>query len=763
MPMIQQNQAPDLVTLPANKADRQFTLLLDVTINTVRLSNIIRAEKLADGRVALPVSAWNEARLHISGEKLTLPGGIEGYLLDAIPQIDYTLDINKLTLMISAPAHAFETGVYHDPIYEVKPVNDATPGFYVNYDFTASQSTETSLQYGAFLEGVLFNQHGSWVNRGFIRGDDHNPTSFIRTDTYWQTDLPSSMETLVLGDTLSSNSAWSRPIRFAGIRWSRNFSLRPGYFSFPLPSISGSAALPSTVDLLINNQRQQSTSVLPGPFSLVDVPTLTGGNEIQLVIRDLLGNETRITQHYYTSPRLLTKGLSDFAFESGFLRENYGTQSNDYSSVFAALSWNQGLSQTLSGGARLELQAQRQASGIELTGLISHFAIAWAAAAYSLTENEQGGRYVFGLEHRSLKGSGTLQVEYFDSDFVQLGASANEMRPRERLTLGVGQPVCFGATASLSLISQSQWQGDSFKLAMANLGFSLSGSIYVNMYANKQFNQEKGWSGGVNFIHPLGKQRTLSAGQIRNHNGDNINSLQFRQSAPQGPGIGFHLRASDEPHQQFQSGATYNTNYGQVNADTNIGQHSQAIRLGASGSIGRLPGLAFATRRIGLGSFAVVKVGDLNDVPIYRSNQITATTNHQGLALIANLLPYQINYLTLDPSDLPFDVEIKGIKKHITPYARSGILIEFPIRRSRNALLVLSQPNGTPVPSGARVRANGLTFIVAKRGEVYLMDLTPNTKITVHWPQGHCHLSLVLPIESQPEPRIGPLICGDSY
>src|SRR6185369_2237743 len=107
------------------------------------------------------------------------------------------------------------------------------------------------------------------------------------------------------------------------------------------------------------------------------------------------------------------------------------------------------------------------------------------------------------------------------------------------------------------------------------------------------------------------------------------------------------------------------------------------------------------------------------------SNQVTATTNSSGLALVTGLLPYQLNQLTVDPDLLPLDIEVGGVRESVIPYARSGVFIDFPVRRSRNALVVLQQPGGTAVPVGARVTVmpGNQEFIVARRGEVYLMGL----------------------------------------
>ena len=342
------------------------TLLLEVTINTLKLETIIRAEKFADGRLVLPVEAWSEARLRPAGEKLALPDGNQGYALDAVQGLQYKLDSGRLALDITAPAETFEANTLDDGRGGEAPPNKAPPGFYFNYNLTGTRSGDSSLSYGAFLEGVAFNGWGSLVSSGVMRGNS-DQNELIRADTYWQKDLPGPMETLVLGDTVGSGGAWSRPARFGGIRWARNFALRPGYFTFPMPSLSGSAALPSTIDVLVNNQRQQSQTVDPGPFAITNVPVATGAGEVNLVVRDMLGVETLVTQSYYTSPRLLAKGLTDFSFEAGMLRENYGNRSNDYAAAFAAGTWRQGLNDALTGEARLELQQHRQAAGIELS------------------------------------------------------------------------------------------------------------------------------------------------------------------------------------------------------------------------------------------------------------------------------------------------------------------------------------------------------------------------------------------------------------
>ncbi|WP_411359818.1 FimD/PapC C-terminal domain-containing protein [Pseudidiomarina salilacus] len=172
---------------------------------------------------------------------------------------------------------------------------------------------------------------------------------------------------------------------------------------------------------------------------------------------------------------------------------------------------------------------------------------------------------------------------------------------------------------------------------------------------------------------------------------------------------------------------------------------------------------ATAARTIGTGSFAVVKVGNMANVPIYRSNQLSASTNASGMALVPNLLPYQVNQLTIDPVELPFDIEIQSVREMAVPFARSGLFVNFPVHRSRNALVLLHRLDGSVVPFGARVTVSSSAqeFVVGKRGEVYLMNLADNNHLSVRWQDGACDLTLTLDPTGPREPRIGPVTCGE--
>jgi outer membrane usher protein len=765
--------SPDVEKAPitgnaGNALKGQETLLVELSVNDQPVSGIFRAERLADGRLALALDGWRIAGLRAQGEPLLLPDGEQGYALESVPNLEYRVDRARLMLALIVPSSAFEAATYSLNNGTRAQPDAPSTGVYLNYSLSATGQQSGGNSFGGSAEAVIFTGAGSLVAGAVVRRDRHF-TEVNRTDTYWRKDWPAEMKSLVLGDTVGTDGGWSRPVRFGGVRYGRDFALSPGFITYPLPSISGAAALPSTVDVLVNKQRQSSADVKAGAFDLTNVPVVSGAGEINLVVRDLRGVETLLTQGYYMSPLLLAPGLSDFSAEAGALRRNYGnSRMGEYGPGFAAGSYRYGLTSGLTVSGRAEVQRSRQAAGVEATALLDTIAVARTAAAWSRSEDvgeaKSGMRWLAALERVTHAGGGAVQWEHFSDGFVQFGGGANELRPRDRMQANIGVALGAGTSAGLSYIRQTSWNRDRFTLAGANFGIALRGNMHLSAFVAQQMDGGGGWSGGLNLIVPTANQSTVIASSNRDRKGDVINTVQMGQVAPPGPGWGWSARASDRASQRAQAGATYNSEYGRVTADASLGSDANAVRVGAEGSVGWFEGLPFATRRIDHGAFAVVKVGDLPGVPIMRSNQIVAVTNSSGMALVPGLLPYQTNFLSIDPDQLPLDVNIGSAQRVTVPYARSGVLLDFPIRRARNLLVTLVQPDGVSVPSGARVVVlpSNQEFVVVKRGEVYLTDVQDAETIAVNWPGGACTVSLNLVQATGAEIEIGSLLCGSS-
>nr|WP_242528931.1 fimbria/pilus outer membrane usher protein [Ramlibacter ginsenosidimutans] len=755
---------------PAAGGTQSEHLLVDLTVNGLRQADIAHAEQLPDGRVLVASDNWQATRLVAPGAPVSMSDGTPAFVLDAVPGLHYRVDKQRMSIDVEAPASAFMASTM-DTTQALAAAPPRPPvGALLNYDVTATRPARAPSTAGATLEAVGFGPFGSAVTSA-LASDDGQQRRLTRLDSYWQYDMPGSMQTLVLGDTVGVAGGWSRPVRYGGLRWGRDFGLRPGFVTMPLPSVSGQAALPSTVDLLVNDSRRLSQSVRPGPFDLTNVPVINGAGELNLVVTDLLGRQTVIRQSYYASPRLLAPGLSDFSLEAGRMRTGYGVDSR-YGQAFGAGTLRRGLTPRLTGEGRLELQGDRQAGGLEVAGLPGTWGVARLATAASRdhiqASAEQGALVQFGFERSTPLGGGAIQYEYATRGFAPFGESRDPTAPasrtREQLLATLGGRLWGPLNGGVSYVRRVQWDGE----RTTSLGLSLNVPVgqvgTVTIAAARRLDDSHAWSGSINLSVPLGTDRYAGARVERQEDGQTTASVLAVRNAPAGPGVGWNVESSTDARQRARGGLQYNTNHGDVTADVVADANARvSTRASVRGTLGMMAGVPFASRPVGQGSFAVVRLDGMPRVPIKRSNQVVATTDERGLAFVPGLVPWNSNAIEVDPADLPLDAEVQDVRQEVVPYARSGALVHFDIHRTRQALLVLHRRDGQPVPVGTRVKllpANA-EFEAGLRGEVWLTDIAADQqRVHVSWPGGGCTLDLHVPRSANGEPvTLGPLVC----
>ena len=237
------------------------------------------------------------------------------------------------------------------------------------------------------------------------------------------------------------------------------------------------------------------------------------------------------------------------------------------------------------------------------------------------------------------------------------------------------------------------------------------------------------------------------------------NTLQ--QGMPVGPGYGYLL--------QEREGAYL----GSLSLQNNVGSYqieaSQArdgvggtpIRLSAGGGIGMVGGHAFFSRAI-TDSFGVVRVADYPNVRVLQDNQVVGRTDAEGYAVLPRLRAYDKNIVSVDQSDLPMDATMGSLKLVATPYYRSGVLIDFPVKRERGGTLRIMLDDGSELPSGALSKIEGKDeeFPVALRGEAYLTGFEAQNRIQFSWKGQSCVIEVAYPEKNtEALPHLGTFIC----
>jgi outer membrane usher protein len=169
------------------------------------------------------------------------------------------------------------------------------------------------------------------LNQTAILGPNLSGNSdVLRLDTYAARVDPEALNTYRAGDTVTGGLSWTHPIRIGGAQLQHDYTFRTDLVTASLPSVSGSAAVPSTVDVYINNVRTISQQVSSGPYQITNLPIYSGGGDARVVVRDASGKETTTTVSFFSTPRLLREGVYESSIEMGVPRLRYGLVSDDY-------------------------------------------------------------------------------------------------------------------------------------------------------------------------------------------------------------------------------------------------------------------------------------------------------------------------------------------------------------------------------------------------------------------------------------------------
>ena len=154
-------------------------------------------------------------------------------------------------------------------------------------------------------------------------------------------------------------------------------------------------------------------------------------------------------------------------------------------------------------------------------------------------------------------------------------------------------------------------------------------------------------------------------------------------------------------------------------------------------------------------------MGDEADVRVYRDNQLVGRTNAEGYVILPGLRAYEENQIRIEQADLPLDVAVESLSMSAVPAFRSGMLLSFPIERSRGALLTVLLENGEPLPSLAVVAIVGQSdsFPSGMRGEVYISRLADQNRLRATWDGRACEFDVAYTPSADPLPHLGPFEC----
>ena len=751
---------------PAGEAIAQHgELLLVIDVNGQKFDEPVVVLQDRQGRLHVAAGDLRNWRLHLPATAPLRQQDVDYFALDGYDGLQYTFNQARQTLTLMAEPRLFLASAVAVLARMAATPSPSQAGGFFNYDLLGTRSSSGTQRSGQFELGI-FNGNGVGT-LGIVAPELGAGSRPVRLDTTWSMDEPKERQSWRLGDVINRAGAWGRSVRMGGVQFGTNFSTQPGFISFPVQQAAGLASLPSTVDVYVNNALASRREVPPGPFSITNLPVVSGSGEVRMVVRDMLGREQVITQPFYSSAGLLAEGLQDYSYEFGFARENFGINSNDYGDWAGVATHRWGFSDRFTGEARIEAQNRVKAAGISGLYLLPPVGIFNAALAGSQASAAGGGSTsgalaALGFERQAQPVNFAMHAQWASRDFRQLGLEPGQSAPARQLSANAGYATQSMGSLGVSYLRQDARDQPSIGIAGASYSLSLQRYGTLTVSAIRSTGSEKTTQMSLIWTLPLGANHSTSAtrNSTRSSTQGNARELIFtaQKNLPVGEGHGYQIEARESG--DLRGAATYQNNVATFTAEAASVQGESAMRAGIRGGVALVGGQPYLSRWISE-SFGLARVPGFADVRVYADNHLVGQTDAAGDAMLPRLRAYERNRIRIEPRDLPLDADVDTLRVEAVPYFRSGVVAEFPVRRSRGALFRVLLDDGQPLPAGTTVERRGgkSIFPVANDGEVYVTGLEAQNRMIARWKNQACEFDLKFEPTADPLPDLGSHLC----
>ncbi len=746
-------------------------LYLEVYLNSVHTHRVVQISVMQDGRMLAWADNLGDCGLLIDADRLG-----QYIALDALPGIAYRYDAPNQRLYFDAdPARlnvrtqrhgAADGGIWQASV---------SPGALLNYDLYASIGEQRALAAGTALR--LFGGHGVIESTGLSRLlEDQGDEPYIRLDTAWTHSMQDELLSLVVGDHVSGTLPWTRATRLGGIQLRRNFALQPGLLTYPVPQFFGEAALPSRIELFVNGVRQYEGSTPPGPFQLSTPPSVNGAGLAQVVLTDALGRTRTIDFGFYNANRLLRAGFSDYAIGVGAVRRNYGIDSFGYRDQLAAnVSYAYGVADWLTLEAHAEGDSEVWMGGAGGVVRLGNLGTARGAYAHSRSHDQpqagsmsgysgDGGQFAVGYNYTAHGYTADYSLQQADDGFRDLAAAEGRAPSLRSEQAQLGSALGNQASLSLSYVRLDSAENQRFRSIGLNASVLLRPSVSTFFGVSRDLDSDHGLSVFVGVSTSFGPRLNAGAG-FSDNDGTQSWDAHVSSPVPADGGRGWQLRGrhaedGNRDRDFVQADIGSRGDYGAWSAGVQSGQDRLDAFAGASGAIVMMDSALFPSRLVDNG-FALITTNGIADVPVMLENRVIGETDANGHYLLTGLNAYQPNRVGIDTLNLPPQIQSSHDVATVVPADRAGVRVDFGLRESRAALLILHDGNNQPLPLGSIVMRDGQPLAaVGFDGQTYLENLGSRNRITVvPDEQDECVVRFEHPDASSGIPVIGPLRC----
>ena len=714
----------------------------------------------------------------VDAEKLAHPLSSTdcAFIADVIPGATAEYDAGEQTLDLTIPQAYLKNTArgYVSP----DRWDEGVPAAAFSYALNASNMRQDDQPGKSYYYGSLHSSInlGPWRLRtnGSITGGSGQPASWTHSSAYVERAIASLQAQAVVGDRSTTGQLFDT-VSVRGVSLLTDDRMVPESQRGYAPVVRGVARTNALVTVTQNGNALYQTSVPPGEFVIDDLYATGYGGDILVNIKESDGSEQNYTVPYSSLPQLLRAGYAKFSTTLGKVRDEAITDapmlfestyqkgvSNDVTLYTGVQLTNPNDYAALVGG--VAVNTWLGALGMDLTKSYSFFdrscypeckSLSGLSARVSLGKLfPETGTYFALMAYRyssegyySLSESLQLKEAYRSNDMSKAPANLKD-RFEVNVTQSLGE---HGGSLYASGYYGRRWQeagsSTSFQAGYSNswgpLRYTLSASRTDDAYGQPQ----NGLFASLSV--PLGRAGSNQPSlQIALGNTNTETDARASVTGTTGSERQYNYNGwfedSSKEHVSFGAGTGYTGSAGSVSASYGQSRASRTMAVNAGGGVVVHGGGINFTPQLGE-TIAIVKAEGATGASVLPEASNRVAKN--GYAVIANLLPYQINNLDLDLKGADIGVQVEGTHEEAIPTAGAAVAVDFKTRASRVALIRALLTDGKPVPFGAVVKDADENMIsaVGQGGQVFINDFEPGQVLRAVWgtdPDASCLLDM---------------------
>lgn len=717
-------------------AQAEETIVCAVTVNQQQKGEFFVVKRTDGDFLVTPEDLQRMGLERIPSARTTFDN--ETYVsLRETPEVTFRFDDLTLTLEITANPELLGKSIvdlrYRRPERVYYPRETS---FFLNYavDYTASGAS--SLE---FEDLNISNELGFRIGDGVLLGDalyreTPEDRQWVRLNTRYIRDWRDRMHRLTVGDFVADSGTLGGRVSLAGLSFAKTYQLNPYFIRYPLFDFSGVLEAPSQVELYVDGAKIRSERFAPGTFELLNFQGIRGAQTVEVVIRDAFGREQRVATPVYATDQILSQGLHEYSYNLGFLRRDFGRESNRYDRQPSFSAFHRyGLTNKVNLGGRAEFGERFGNIGLESALIVGSYGLMRLEGAVSSHHGEAGAAGQLTYEYQTPTFNARIGVQSYSSAYRTLADLQIPFDRKLNLFASLGYLSAKLGSFGVRYLDAQRYQGEDRREITFSWSRRLWGRAYLSASVSLVDQEQQAVESLLNFHWRFDRDRAFTAG-YRHEDKLDIHRLEIRQDIPAGYGTGWGLQAE---HAESEATTTrlldgfvqHNARHAIVRADAGLDDAGDGTttrtRLALSGALVYVGGTVGLTRPV-RDSFSLVSVGRAEDVRVYVNGQNSGRTGRDGRLFVPDLYSYFENRVSFDDKDIPLDYLMPQVQVNVSPPLRGGSCVNFPLGRYQAVTGTLqTASDGTPTPlADAELLLSSpdgpLTFWTSSKGEFYL-------------------------------------------